>query len=266
MQFRHVLAGTLIAGFLFSVGLISGAPVHSPDEDPGAAPPTASSEGIAVVELFTSESCSSCPPADRLLRSLVEEARASDRPIYGLSFHVDYWNHLGWEDPYSAAAYTERQRSYAEALGDRVYTPQMVVNGTTAFVGSKRSKARSAIQSALSSPPPLEPEVRLVSESAQSPSVRMSLTDPPSNAVVHAALVERGLSQDVTRGENANRMLRHANVVRDFQSTPAPQTQTISLDAPSDLDPSKALVIVYVQDQPSLQILGAARVDLQSAS
>jgi hypothetical protein len=70
----------------------------------------------------------------------------------------------------------------------------------------------------------------------------------------------------VTRGENANRTLRHANVVRDFQSTPAAQTQTISLDAPPDLDPSKALVIVYVQDQPSLQILGAAHVDLQSAS
>ena len=70
----------------------------------------------------------------------------------------------------------------------------------------------------------------------------------------------------MTRGENANRMLRHANVVRDFQSAPAAQTQTISLDAPPDLDPSKALVIVYVQDQPSLQILGAAHVDLQSAS
>ena len=105
-----------------------------------------------------------------------------------------------------------------------------------------------------------------MSESAQSPSVRTTLTDPPSNAVVHAALVERGLSQDVTRGENANRRLRHTNVVRDFQSTPASQTQTISLDAPSELDPSKASVVVYVQNQSSLQILGAARVDLQSAS
>src|SRR5262245_48953789 len=107
-------------------------------------PGAASASGFAVVELFTSEGCSSCPPADRLLADLAK------RPgVYALEFHVDYWNSLGWRDPYSAAAYSDRQRMY----GDDIYTPQMVVNGTNLFVGSNRARAEAAIAAGLSAPP-----------------------------------------------------------------------------------------------------------------
>ena len=96
------------------------------------------SKGMAVIELFTSQGCSSCPSADRNLARIVESAERDGRPVYALSFHVDYWNSLGWRDPFSAEEFTQRQREYARKFQARsVYTPQMVVNGQVHFVGSR---------------------------------------------------------------------------------------------------------------------------------
>jgi hypothetical protein len=107
--------------------------------------PAPAAPGFAVVELFTSEGCSSCPPADQVLADVSHGAG-----VYALEYHVDYWNSLGCRDPYSAAAYSDRQRAYADALGeDQVYTPQMIVNGTNAFVGSNRQRAEAAIAAGL---------------------------------------------------------------------------------------------------------------------
>src|SRR5438045_1264832 len=95
------------------------------------------SEPFAVVELFASEGCSSCPPADNLLAELTQQAHAQGRQIFTLSFQVDYWNNLGWVDPFSSAQFTQRQYQYANTLEtSSVYTPQMIVNGQYAFVGS----------------------------------------------------------------------------------------------------------------------------------
>ena len=110
-------------------------------------------ESFAVVELFTSEGCSSCPPPDALLAEILEDARKDGRRVFCLSFHVDYWNRLGWTDPYSAPAFSRRQQSYAQAFkNDQVYTPQMIVNGTEEFVGSDRHRSRAAIDAALKRP------------------------------------------------------------------------------------------------------------------
>ena len=99
---------------------------------------------FAVVELFTSEGCSSCPPADNLLGEIVKDAQKGQQRVYCLSFHVDYWNSLGWRDPYSDPAFSRRQREYARAFESvQVYTPQMVVNGSTGFVGSDRTARAS---------------------------------------------------------------------------------------------------------------------------
>ena len=264
MRLRLSVAGLLTAG-LIGMGLFpetSGSAAHESSMDSART----ATDGIAVVELFTSEGCSSCPPADRLLRTLVKEARSSDRPVYGLSFHVDYWNDLGWEDPYSKSAFSQRQRRYAEALGVRVYTPQMVVNGTEALVGSRRSQVRSAIQSALSEAAPLDLQIQLTSDAAQSPAVCATVSNPPTDAVLRVALVERGLSQPVRSGENSGRTLRHTNVVRAFESAPAKATRSFEFEAPSNLDPSRASIIVYAQDRTSMQVLGAARVDLRASS
>src|SRR5215813_14463236 len=93
--------------------------------------------GPLVLELFTSQGCSSCPPADRLLSKLAAAGSLGDRALAPLSFHVDYWNELGWADPFSLPAWTERQHLYAQAIGDdRVYTPELVVGGGAGVIGS----------------------------------------------------------------------------------------------------------------------------------
>lgn len=97
---------------------------------------------VAVVELFTSEGCSSCPPADKLLRTI----QAESKDVYVLSYHVDYWDRLGWKDPFSQAAFTERQRDYAQQFNlESIYTPQVVINGVKEFVGSDEQRLRSIL-------------------------------------------------------------------------------------------------------------------------
>jgi hypothetical protein len=108
---------------------------------------------FALVELFTSEGCSSCPSADKVAAELVETARQKHTPIFVLCYHVDYWNNLGWRDRFSDKAYSHRQRRYAEVLNlDGVYTPQMIVSGREEFVGSDRARAYRSIQTALQTP------------------------------------------------------------------------------------------------------------------
>src|SRR5260221_5624951 len=112
---------------------------------------TGSAPRVVVVELFTSEGCSSCPPADTLLKELSEQQKMEDVQIVALEEHVDYWNHLGWRDPYSAAEFSERQNDYSHIFGtDGVYTPQMIVAGQNEIVGSRA--AWEAIQQAASQP------------------------------------------------------------------------------------------------------------------
>lgn len=108
----------------------------------------ATNTGFAVVELFTSEGCSSCPPADEVVAKIQRESK--DVPVYILAYHVDYWNRLGWKDVFSSAEYSKRQNDYANYLNlQSVYTPQIVVNGKTEFVGSQESTLRSAIHNGL---------------------------------------------------------------------------------------------------------------------
>jgi hypothetical protein len=253
------------AGFVLGLFLLGTVVVPSSDRPqtppfPAATPPD--SGAGAVVELFTSEGCSSCPPADRVLRSLVDEARTHDRPVYALSFHVDYWNQLGWEDPYSKSAFSERQGQYSRALGVDTYTPQIVVNGRQAMVGSRVGQVRSAIESALDATARVD--VDLSAEGREDDlAVTYQLDGPlPEDATLRIAVVERGLSQDVSRGENAGRTLQHANVVRAFETVSARPSGTAEVEIPEAVDRSRASVIGYVQS-PSLAVLGAARVDLK---
>src|SRR5437899_2881738 len=99
-----------------------------------------------VVELFTSQGCSSCPAADKNLAEIIEKAEANGQQVIGLSFHVDYWNYIGWKDPYSKAEFTERQRKYALRMNsENIYTPQMIVNGESEFVGSDKNTSTKEI-------------------------------------------------------------------------------------------------------------------------
>ena len=185
-----------------------------PSRAQGSEPP------FAVVELFTSEGCSSCPPADALLAEILKDAGKDGRRVFGLAFHVDYWNRLGWTDPYSAPAFSRRQQSYAQAFkNDQVYTPQMIVNGTEEFVGSDRQRSCAAIDAALKRGG--RAQVKLQQEKPNAPgslALTYAVAGAARGAVLNVAVVERNVISAVARGENGGRTLRHENVVRAFQT------------------------------------------------
>lgn len=209
-----------------------------------------------VVELFTSEGCSSCPPADDILAELARGGAADGRPIIALSWHVDYWDRLGWPDPFASPRHTARQQRYAAALGQRgLYTPQAVVDGRVDVVGSRRARLRSAIAAAGG------PRAVAVSATVKRDGARYEITPrlkgPTDGARVLVALTESGLSVAVPRGENAGRTLRHDHVVRAFaMTTPG---QTVALDAPKGSNPARSAVVILVQG-PDGVMRGAARV------
>ncbi|MCI4670854.1 MAG: DUF1223 domain-containing protein [Bacteroidia bacterium] len=220
-------------------------------------------EGIVVIELFTSQGCSSCPPADRLLSSLLEEAEKNGQNIFPLSFHVDYWNYLGWRDPFSSKVYSNRQRRYANALSSGVYTPQMVFNGNSECVGSNRTKATSLIKNALDKAPKDKIAIGVKGmEDKTALRVDYEATGSSKNKIINFALVERNINTQVKRGENGGRKLHHDNVVREFKTLEYTGKGSIILNIPDGLDKSKSQVIAYTQDKGSLQVLGASRKGL----
>ncbi|HKU43272.1 MAG TPA: DUF1223 domain-containing protein [Polyangiales bacterium] len=216
--------------------------------------------GFAVLELFTSEGCSSCPPADALLGAIAREAAQSGLPVYALSFHVDYWDGLGWRDPFSFADASRRQRAYAAVLDDhRVYTPELVLNGRRAFVGSNAAAARSGIRQALAQPAKHRLQLSAhVEGSALAVEVEVS-GQLPAQAAVQLAIVQAATTSRVTRGENIGRELQHTNVVRAFQTLPLTGRDRTRTLLPLPAADGELRLIGYVQELPSSTVLAAAR-------
>ncbi len=230
-----------------------------------------------IVELFTSEGCSSCPPADAVLAELDAAQPVAGAEIIALSEHVDYWNYIGWADPFSSAAFSARQESYAGAMrNERIYTPQMIVDGQVEFVGSNAAKAREAIARAARMP---KAEVRL---SPRSPAEAGGLAIafeirvrevPTVNAGDFAevlfAVTERDLSSNVSRGENAGRRLAHAAVVRELRALgridPVSKSFTgeTTIALPDDWTRENLRAVVFVQERAHRRILGAAASRIQ---
>src|SRR5881398_2765009 len=188
-----------------------------------------------LVELFTSEGCSSCPPADVLLARLLRAQPVPGATVVGLSEHVDYWDSLGWKDPFSDALFTERQQDYAPVVArGRIYTPQMVVGGRVDVLGSDESAARSAVARAAA-----EPHGTLRLE-RRGKGVRIAARDLPAHAEAQVllAVVEDGLSNRVLRGENQGRTLSHSAVVRSLRRIGIAAGPSFELDVQPALDPS----------------------------
>jgi hypothetical protein len=223
--------------------------------------------GVAVVELFTSEGCSSCPPADDLLASLAD---SRDHRVYPLAFHVDYWDELGWPDRFASHAYTARQQAYSRALGVRgVYTPQMVVGGTEEFTGSDSGRAHAALAQALSHPATVRLSIQSRSASQDAATVAYTVSEVPAGAVLNVAVVERRATTSVRDGENAGKTLRHANVVRGFVSVPlTAATGSVMVHFPASLSRDHAELTGFVQRETlvaGMPVLGAARAPLGAA-
>jgi hypothetical protein len=261
----------LIAGVFAGIAAVACTMVSGRDEEsPKAA---AAANGVAIVELFTSEGCSSCPPADELLAKLVASSRAKNasdaaQRVYPLAFHVDYWNSLGWRDRFSGAAFSERQRQYASASkSNRIYTPQMIVNGTVEFVGSDAAAAKRAIAEAQSHAANVVVKLSpTVSNARNAYAIEYDLDDVsrlPAGAVLNVALVERSLETAVKHGENGGRTLKHDNVVRWFTTVAPKNHDAVRIRLPDDLRRENASIIAYVQQQGPGGVLGAARCDLR---
>jgi hypothetical protein len=231
--------------------------------------PGASNAVPVLVELFTAEGCSSCPPADLLLEKMLAAQPAAGVVLVGLGEHVDYWNRSGWKDRFSSAALTKRQQQYAARSGtDDVYTPEMVVDGGSGFVGTDIEAARRAIEQAASSPHG-DLGIRLEAESSQSNKVGAVVTirslpptagdDPPDLLV---AITEDGLHTDVKRGENQGRALTHAVVVRELVTVASATPGSAPLHATLRVDPAwhreNLKIVAFVQQRRSRRVLATA--------
>ena len=239
--------------------------------------PSAPPSTPVVVELFTSEGCSSCPPADALLAGLERSQPVSGAYVIAIEEHVDYWNHLGWVDPFSSPEWTMRQQDYAAAFRhDSEYTPQMVVGGRREFVGSRTDLARKAIEDVRELAPVSVALTRPEADGSNEPRFgvrvgKLTTLTPGDSAEVWLAVTESGLASEVAGGENAGRNLRHASVLRSLHriATAGGQADTsfegtVSVKLKPQWKRENLTAIILFQEKKSRHILGAAALRVMS--
>lgn len=219
---------------------------------------------VVLVELFTSEGCSSCPPADALLKQVNGIKTASGQLIVGISEHVTYWNSLGWADPFSSSVYTDRQNAYGTSFGlDSVYTPQMVVNGRQQFVGSDKMRLERAIRAEQDQVSPVAIHILETNIAAEKMTVRFSASGDKSlyGADIVAVLADDADQSSVLRGENSGRNLTHVSVARSMTRVAKLQPtgeQTVVLPMPvSFRGKSGHHLILFAQTRGNGRVLGA---------
>lgn len=226
-----------------------------------------------IVELFTSEGCSSCPPADALLKRLSEQQPVQGVEVIALEEHVDYWNHLGWSDPFSLNAFSRRQDDYARSFGtDSVYTPQMIVDGQFELVGSRGPEARETIQKAANLSK-LEIKVNAGPNSGmEKATMEIQISNPlgvklQDAAELWVALTETNLESDVKGGENSGELLKHAAVVRSLRKVetlkdPTGYQKRVEVSLDSRWKKENLGVVVFVAEKNSRKIIGAGTLHL----
>jgi hypothetical protein len=225
------------------------------DKNEIAKPAAGTVAPVAVLELFTSEGCSSCPPADKLLPKLA----ALDPHVIALSFHVDYWDRLGWKDPFSSSKFSERQREYNTHFGlDGSYTPQLIVNGSFEFVGSNRIAGENAVRKALLQQPTLEIAIESVITTNNKITVTTTTTGEFDGTELQAALLQKNAETKILAGENSGATLSHTNVVRDFVKQTTATKNEFQLQLPKSVSINDCQVVVYARQKKDFKITGAA--------
>jgi hypothetical protein len=221
---------------------------------------TNTSKGFAVVELFTSEGCSSCPPADELVSRIQKEYK--DQPVYILAFHVDYWNRLGWRDVFSSADYSARQSEYAKYLNlQQVYTPQIVVNGKKEFVGSEEGTLRNVIKTDLQKSTSTQITLSDIKTGQGKATLHYQTEGNGNNSLLLLALVEKSAQSNVRAGENKGHTLSHVQIIRqlDKVSLTKGNSGTQSINLPKDFNAQKWEIIALIQNTQSGEIIGATK-------
>jgi hypothetical protein len=236
-------------------------------------PATESGRKPVIVELFTSEGCSTCPPADELLQKLEAQQPVAGVEIVPLEEHVDYWNHDGWNDPYSSPDWTERQTVYRTIFNQTEYTPQMIVDGQSQFVGSNGREALVQIEKSAHRQ---QTDISINSEkpnSHGSQQFTVSVGKVAGNTAgdvveIWLAVTEDGLQSSVNRGENAGHVLHHTATLRSLHKIGTADASAVSASFKGDSrvkfdsrwKPENLHVVVFVQEKKSRKILGAGSV------
>lgn len=244
---RLTRAASRLCAALAIAGALFGTPISAHAKQP------------VVVELFTSQGCSSCPPADELLTELAERD-----DVIALSLHVDYWDYIGWKDPFASPQYTERQRRYAEELGlHYVYTPQIVIDGRHNIVGSHRDKVLAAIEASAKQGKLVE--VSFAAENGGRVIIPAGPA-PDRGATIWLAVYDDAMETEVKRGENAGRTIRNAHVVRRLErlGTWMGERLEIPLNLDSAATRNNYECAVIVQQGRNGPIIGAGQMRLDA--
>lgn len=252
--FRHIVAILILS----SVSVV--AILANTSETPGRKPAAIKYPAFALMELFTSQGCSSCPPADAIAAAY---AVKNDDNIIPLVFHVDYWNRLGWVDSFSNSAYSQRQKDYAEKFNlESIYTPQLVVNGKKQLVGSDKNEIDGIVRDMLKEPAKANIEIYPVTVEQNKIMIRYNISESLPGATVHAALVQKNAMTHIRSGENRGLKLNNCNVVRDFKShTLKKEDGGFVLNLPAGNQTSDYFIAVFVQDNSTGNILAAVKVN-----
>jgi hypothetical protein len=266
-----VAAAVLLALMVRRPGITGSVAADMKDVPATSNAPDAASTPV-LVELFTSEGCSSCPPADALLSRLDRTQPIRGADIIVLEEHVDYWDRLGWKDSFSSEAATARQNEYGEAFGgSQVYTPQMIVDGRAEFVGSSDADALRAIRVASQAP---KPAIQLTWEKGDTLAIHIEQVNNAGHGdgqQLFLVVAENMLHSDVKRGENAGRVLEHNGVVRQvlplgkIDAAPSGFSSSVAVHSVREWNRAHLRAVVFVQERRSRHVLAAAAISFPAA-
>ena len=219
--------------------------------------------GFALVELFTSEGCSSCPSADALAKRL--QKKYSDDNVLFLEYHVDYWDRLGWKDPFSSSLFTSRQIYYSRLFDlNSTYTPQAVVNGETEFVGSNAGKLEKAIANDLKNISASSINLKANLQPNNKIKTIYSSGNENSSQQLILLVVQKNATTKIERGENRGRILDHINIVRSINYLPVTTIEnSITLKLPDQLTKDDVFLTAFIQDKKTGKVLNYTKMNIE---
>lgn len=222
---------------------------------------TSNTNGFAVVELFTSEGCSSCPPADELMAKLQQESQ--NQNIYFLAYHVDYWDRLGWKDQFSSNEFTVRQQQYQNWLNLYVmYTPQFIINGMTEFADYNETTLSKKISDALVMKPTSSLELTAKTVDKDSISIHFKTNEIQENTNLFIAIIQKEAISKVKRGENKGATLHHVQIVRQLKSFALNEKEdNLKVAKPTDFEGKNWELIGFIQNTSTGKISATAKVN-----
>ena len=215
-------------------------------------------DNIVVLELFTSQGCSSCPPADRLLDEVKNDK------IIALSYHVDYWNYIGWDDPFSAKKYTERQKLYSNKFNSStIYTPQLVINGQEHIVGSNKSLLYTKLRYYSKKKNLNTVRLSKITKTADKVKLNYAVTGNVTQKKIRFILVINERKTSIKRGENINRELLNTNIViNSIENELKDLSGIVTIDIPDVVESSDELTVIALVENDTLDIFGASQIKL----